>query len=129
MLRPPVGVAILGFFALMAGVAQLMMGFRVAGIVLFGPAETGNGMVLWGFLTIIVGAIFVAAAFALWATQPWAWLFTQILAIFGIIDAVFVMIGTGSLTDGIAVALLPLLVLWYLNDAEVRATFGVEKRA
>jgi len=128
MLRPPVGVAILGFFALMAGIAYLMMGFRLTGTVVFGPASIGSGMAFWGLLTILTGAAFAAAAFALWATQPWAWMFTNILAVFGIIDGIFVMIGNGSFADGLAVMLLPLLVIWYLNSSDIRGAFGLPPR-
>ena len=126
MLRPPVGVALLGFVALAAGFAYLIVGFRYAGFVVFGPGDVGSGLLLWGILTIIVGVLFIAAAFALWATQPWGWLFAHYLAIFGLIEAVFVMLANNSLTDGIAVALFPLLVIWYLNDKDVKATFGMQ---
>ena len=141
MLRPPVGVALLGFLALMAGFAYSIVGLRFLGAVTFGPAQLGSGLVLWGGLTLLVGIMFFAAAFALWATQPWGWLFAHILAIFGLIEAivsasivvrfglieaVLVMIANNSLTDGIAVALFPLLVLWYLNDRDVKAAFGLE---
>ena len=126
MLRPPVGVALLGFVALMAGVVYIIVGMRYAGYVTFGRGDVGDGLLLWGILTIIVGVLFVAAAFALWATQPWGWLFAHYLALFGLIEAVFVMIANNSLTDGLAVALFPLLVIWYLNNSEVKATFGME---
>lgn len=66
------------------------------------------------------------SAFALWATQPWGWLFAHYLAIFGLIEAVFVMLANNSLIDGIAVALFPLLVIWYLNDKDVKATFALQ---
>jgi hypothetical protein len=125
MLRPPVGVALLGFVALMAGFAYSFVGLRYLGVVTFGPASIGSGLVFWGALTLIVGIMFFAAAFALWATQPWGWLFASYLAIIGLIEAVFVMISNNSLTDGLAVALFPLLVIWYLNDKEVKATFGM----
>ena len=125
MLRPPVGVALLGFIALMAGFAYAFVGLRYLGVVAFGPASIGSGLVFWGALTLLVGIMFFAAAFALWATQPWAWLFAHYLAIIGLIEAVFVMIANDSLTDGIAVALFPLLVIWYLNDKDVKATFGL----
>jgi hypothetical protein len=126
MLRPPVGVALLGFVALMAGFAYTLVGLRYLGAVTFGPVSVGSGLVLWGGLTLIVGIMFFAAAFALWATQPWGWLFAHYLALFGLIEAVFVMIANNSLTDGLAVALFPLLVIWYLNDKDVKATFGME---
>jgi cytochrome c oxidase subunit IV len=126
MLRPPVGVALLGFVALMAGFAFLIIGFRYAGYVVFGRGDLGDGLFLWGVLAIISGVLFIAAAFSLWATQPWGWLFAHYLAIFGLIEAVFVMIANNSITDGIAVALFPLLVIWYLNDKDVKATFNME---
>jgi hypothetical protein len=129
MLRPPVGVALLGFVALMAGLAFLIVGFRYAGYVVFGRGDLGDGLFLWGILAIISGVLFIAAAFSLWATQPWGWLFAHYLAIFGLIEAVFVMIANNSLTDGIAVALFPLLVIWYLNDKDVKGAFGLESTA
>lgn len=129
MLRPPVGVALLGFLALMAGFAYLLIGFRLAGYVVFGRGEIGDGMLLWGILTIFVGVMFIAAAFALWSVQPWGWLFAHFLAIFGLIEAIFVMIANNSLTDGLAIALFPLLVLWYLNGREIKAIFGIPQSA
>ena len=77
MLRPPVGVALLGFVALMAGFAYSVMGLRYAGYVVFGRGDIGQGLLLWGLLTLLVGILFFVAAFALWATQPWGWLFTH----------------------------------------------------
>jgi hypothetical protein len=127
MLRPPVGVALLGFLAFMAGFAYSIMGFRYAGFVVFGPGSIGSGLLLWGLLTLFVGIMFFAAAFALWATQPWGWLFAHFLAIFGLLEAFFVMISNNSFTDGLAVAIFPLIVLWYLNDKDVKAAFAVEQ--
>ena len=129
MLRPPVGVALLGFVALMAGFAYSVMGLRYAGYVVFGRGDIGDGLLLWGLLTLLVGILFFAAAFALWATQPWGWLFTHYLAIFGLLEAFFVMIANNSLTDGIAVAIFPLVVIWYLNDRDVKAAFGMDQPA
>ena len=129
MLRPPVGVALLGFVALMAGFAYSVMGLRYAGYVVFGRGDIGQGLLLWGLLTLLVGILFFAAAFALWATQPWGWLFTHYLAIFGLLEAFFVMIANNSLTDGIAVAIFPLVVIWYLNDRDVKAAFGMDEPA
>ena len=129
MLRPPVGVALLGFVALMAGFAYTIMGLRLAGYVVFGRGEIGDGMLLWGLLTLLVGIMFIAAAFALWSTQPWGWLFAHYLAIFGLLEAFFVMIANNSLTDGLALALFPLVVIWYLNDKDVKAAFGMESLA
>ena len=129
MLRPPVGVAILGFLALIAGVANLIVGLQLTGWVVIGPASLGSGVFLYGVMTLILALVFIAAAYALWATQPWAWLFTSFIAIFGLIDAVFVAIATESFVDGFAVALLPLVTLWYLSQDDIRRVFGVDGRA
>ena len=126
MLRPPVGVALLGFLALMAGFAYSIMGLRLSGYVVFGKGDIGSGLLLYGLLTLFVGVMFLAAAFALWATQPWAWLFTHFLAIFGLFEAFIVMISNNSLTDGLSVAFFPLVVIWYLNDKDVKGAFGMD---
>ena len=126
MLRPPVGVALLGFLALMAGFAYTIMGFRYAGFVVFGPGSIGSGLLVYGLLTLFVGIMFIAAAFALWSVQPWGWLFTHFLAIFGLLEAFIVMIANNSFTDGLAVAIFPLIVLWYLNGKDVKGAFGLE---
>jgi hypothetical protein len=99
-----------------AGIAYVLIGLRLTGTLVFGPAEVGSGFGFWGVLTILTGLAFAAAAFALWAVQPWAGLFAMILAGFGLLDAVFVWISTGNITDGLSVALLRLVVLWHLNS-------------
>jgi len=126
MLRPPVGVALLGFVALMAGFAYTLQGFRLSGFVVFGSGSIGSGLLLWGLLTLFVGVMFIFAAFALWSVQPWGWLFAHYLAIFGLLEAFIVMISNNSLTDGLAVAFFPLVVIWYLNDKDVKGAFGME---
>ena len=57
---------------------------------------------------MLFATVSLAAAFALWATQPWGWLFAHYLAIFGLLEAFIVMIANNSFTDGLAVALFPL---------------------
>jgi hypothetical protein len=127
MLRPPVGVAILGFLALLAGVSDLIIGLQLAGFVVFGPGETGSGYLFWGVLAIVTGVILIAVAFALWATQPWAWVFTWIMAIWGLFNAVLVLIASGNLGYGLGAALLPAVTLWYVNSTDIKAAFGVQQ--
>ena len=43
MRPPPIGVAVLGFFALVNGLGALIIGLRLMGLVTFGPAESGTG--------------------------------------------------------------------------------------
>jgi hypothetical protein len=129
VLRPPVGVAILGFFALIAGIAYIVLGLRLTGWVVFGPGDIGDGTFLWGLLTLGGGIAFAAAAFAFWSVQPWAWMFGIILAGLGLIDAFFLWLGTNDLSTGLAAAFFPLIVLWYLNSKDVKGAFGIETTA
>ena len=121
--RPPIGIAILGFFALMAGFAYLILGLRWIGAVAFGPIPSGQGVALTGALALAAGVIYVAAGGALWSLQPWAWAFGMILSVFGLFEAVLVVFAPDSLAAGFGAALFPGIVLWYLNSNEVKAAF------
>jgi hypothetical protein len=120
----PIGVIVLAVLAIMAGVLYLFEGFRLMNIVTFGPIPSGNGVWLSGLFTVIVGVIWLAVGFALWSLQPWGLLFVEIMAIFGLVNAVFILFATGSLQDGIGAAILPAIVLWYANRESVRAHFA-----
>jgi hypothetical protein len=123
MLRPPLGVAILGFLALINGVGDLLVGLNLMGIVTFGPVQSGTGVWISGLFIFITGLIFIAVAWAAWTLRPWAWLFGMIMAIFGLFDAVLIAISTGSVAWGLAAALVSGVVLWYLNQPDIKAAF------
>ena len=127
MKNPPVLISIIGFFAALAGFGFLFFGLRVLGFDWFGalgdlPAFEHVG--LWGWLAIATGIVWLLAAFGLWALQPWARFFALIiagLALFEAVLAFFQFPGTGV---GFAMAIMPALILWYLNSAEVKAAFS-----
>jgi hypothetical protein len=123
MRPPPIGVAVLGFFALVNGLGALIAGLRLMGIVAFGPAVTGTGVFFWGALTFILGLLYIAVAWGAWTLRVWAWTFGMLVAILGIFNAVMVLIATGDLATGLGVALLPAVVLWYLNTEGVKGAF------
>ena len=128
MKNPPILVSVLGFFAALAGFAYLFFGLRVLGFDWFGvlgdlPKYESVG--LWGWLAIGTGIVWLMAAGGLWSLQPWARLFTMILAGFALFEAVlafFQFPGTGI---AFGMALMPALIIWYLSTAEVKAAFGV----
>jgi hypothetical protein len=123
MMRPPIGVAILGFFALVNGVAIAIIGLQLVGAVAFGPAQTGSGLVLWGLLALGLGVLYIALAYGAWTLQLWAWTFGMLLAVLGIFQAVMVLIATNNLGYGVAAALLPAVILWYLNTDQIKDAF------
>jgi hypothetical protein len=123
MRAPPIGVAVLGFFALVNGIAAIVIGLRYMGIVVFGPVSTGSGVFFWGLLAFILGVMYLAVAYGAWQLRIWAWTFGMLVAILGIFNAVMVLIATGDLASGVAAALLPAVILWYLNSAGVKEAF------
>jgi hypothetical protein len=127
MRNPPILISVLGFFAALAGIYYIFAGLRLIGFDFFGAFSNTSltqGYWFWGVMWIVVGVIYIAVAGALWSLQPWAWLFAEIIAVFGLISAFFVMFDLG-LGAALGAALLPAIILLYLNGAEVKAAFGV----
>ena len=120
----PFGVLLLGALAIAIAVVRLLMGAQLLGIAIFGPVPQGTGIGWSGILMIGVGVIFLAVGWALWSMRPWALLFTMIMAVFGLVDAVFVLLATGSLAYGLAAAAIPALLLWYTMRDDIRAVFA-----
>ena len=128
MKNPPILIAVLGFFGLMAGLFYVYAGLRIWGFTFFGlfpDIDTGVASGLWGVLWIIVGVVYIAASWALWTLQPWAWLFAVILSVFALISAFFVMVDAG-LGPALGAAIIPGVLLWYLNSAPVKAAFQID---
>ena len=123
MKRLPTGVIVLAVLATFVGIMDLLWGLRMMGVVTFGPVESGNGVFLSGLLTFVVGLIWLGVAGALTSLKPWGLMFVQIMAIFGLINAVFVMFGTGSFATGIGMMILPGFVFWYANRADIVERF------
>jgi hypothetical protein len=123
MRQPPIGVAVLGFFALVNGIAAVVIGLQLMGIVVFGPVSTGTGVFFWGLLAFILGVLYVAVAYGAWNLRIWAWTYGMLLAALGILNAVLILIATADLATGLAAALLPAVILWYLNSQGVKEAF------
>lgn len=128
MKNPPILISVLGFFGLMVGLFYIFAGLRILGFNFFGVFATAPATDFWGFwglMWIVIGLIYGAAAYALWTLQPWGWLFAVILSVFALISAFFVMFDAG-LGPALGAAILPGIILLYLNTAEVKSAFAVE---
>ena len=129
MKNPPVLVAVLGFFAALAGLGFIFMGFRMIGFDWFGllgDLPTFDHVGLWGWLAVITGFVWLLAALGLWSLQPWARLFAMVMAGFGLIEATIAFIQFPGTGVGLSMAILPGIVLWYLSSSEVKEAFGLE---
>jgi cytochrome c oxidase subunit IV len=128
MRNPPILISVLGFFAALAGFGWLFFGLRVLGFDWFGALgdlQAFEHVGIWGWLAIISGLGFLLTAFGLWALQPWARTIALIIAGFALFEAMIAMFQFG-IGNGIAfgMAIMPLLILWYLSTAEVKEAFG-----
>ncbi len=127
MRNPPILISIIGFFGVLAGFYWLYLGLRLLGFDWFGvlgdlPAFEQSG--LWAWLAIAAGIAWLAAATGLWSLQPWAWTFTMIVAGFALFEAFLWFLEYPGTGIGFSAAIMPLIIMLYLNSREVRAAFG-----
>ena len=127
MKNPPILISVIGFFAALAGFGFLFFGLRVIGFDWFGafgdlPQYEHVG--LWGWLAVGTGIAWLLAAGGLWALQPWARLFALIIAGFALFEAVLAFFQYPGSGVGLGMAIMPGLIIWYLNSAEVKEAFG-----
>ena len=115
----------LGALAIAIAIVRLLVGLQLLGIGIFGSDSWDGSGVIWvGFLTLVVGIIYLAVGWALWSMRPWALIFTMIMAVFGLVDAMFVLIATGNIAYGLAAAAIPALLLWYTSRQDIRDQFA-----
>jgi hypothetical protein len=129
MKNPPILIAVIGFFAALAGFAWIFFGLRVLGFDWFGALgdlPTFEHVGIWGWLALGLGILWILVGVGLVALQPWAWLTAVIvagLALFEAFLAFFQFPGTGY---GFGMAIMPIIILLYLNSAGVKVAFGVK---
>jgi hypothetical protein len=127
MRNPPILISVIGFFGALAGFYWLYLGLRLLGFDWFGvlgdlPAFEQSG--LWAWLAIGAGVAWLAAAAGLWSLQDWAWQFAIIVAGFALFEAFLWFLEAPGSGVGFSAAIMPLIIIWYLNTPEVRAAFG-----
>ena len=126
----PFGVLVLGALAVAIAVIRLLVALQLLGVAIFGDDKWDGTGVLWvGVLTLVVGLIYLAVGWALWSMRPWALNFTMIMAVFGLVDAMFVLIATGNIAYGLAAAAIPALLLWYTSREDIRDQFATAEAA
>ena len=128
MKNPPILVSVIGFFAAIAGFAWLGLGLRLLGFDWFGvlgdvPAFEHVG--IWGWLAILGGILWLAAAVGLWSMRPWAWMLTMVVAGLAVFEAFLWMIQYPGSGLGLGMMILPGIIILYMNSRDVKAQFGL----
>jgi cytochrome c oxidase subunit IV len=123
--RRPFGITVLAILFVAAGISYLMLGFQLTTAVTFGPLPAGQGTWIWGWLLVLTGLAFLAGGLAAWRLERWGWGLGHFLAILGILEAIFALLGTGNLNYALATTAFPFLLLWYLNRPSVKLAFGL----
>ena len=129
MRNPPILISVLGFFAALAGFGWLFFGLRLLGFDwfgLFGDVEKFNSVGLWGWLLILGGILWLAAALGLWALQPWAWMVAMVVAGFAVFEAFLWMIQYPGTGIGLSAMILPGIIILYLLSADVKRAFALD---
>ena len=126
----PFGVLVLGALAIAIAIVRLLVGLQLLGVGIFGDdAWDGSGVIWVGIMTVVVGLIYLAVGWSLWSMRQWALLFTMVMAVFGLVDAMFVLMATNNVAYGIAAAALPAFLLWYTSRPDIREAFEAVERS
>jgi hypothetical protein len=125
LVKRPFGVTLLAIIFAAAGLSYIMLGFQMTTAVTFGPIPTGTGTWIWGWLIVLTGIGFWIGGIAAWQLQPFGWMLGQILAIVGIVEGIFALLGTGSLNYALATTAFPVILLWYMNRDSTKKAFGL----
>jgi hypothetical protein len=128
-MKRPFGVTLLAIIFAAAGLSYIMLGFQMTTAVTFGPLEAGSGAWIWGWLIVLTGVAFWAAGLAAWQLMPFGWMLGQVLAIVGIVEGIFALLGTGSLDYALATTAFPVILLWYMNRDSTKRAFGLMDEA
>ena len=125
-MKRPAGITIIGVLSFAAGAIYLLQGIRILGFVVFGPGQAFTNVSLTGWMTLILGLIWIAVGGAFLSLQPWAWLFGIVVAGFSLVEAFFGNLNGWQFGDMFAAMIVPLLIIFYLETEKVKAAFELE---
>jgi len=124
VMKRPAGVTVLAVLSLTVGIIALIQGARILGWVVFGPATAFSNVSFTGWMTLILGIIWISVGGALLSLRPWAWMYGLLVSGFALIEAFFGSLNGWQLGDTLVAVFIPLLILYYLNTDKVKEAFG-----
>mgnify|MGYP001555374972 FL=1 len=123
----PFGVYFLAFAWALGGIVYILQGLQMTTAVTFGHMPAGTGEWFWGWVIILTGVLFWAAAGALLSAQVWAWQLGMFIALWGLFQAAIIVIGIGNLEHALIATGFPVILLWYMNREPIRKYFTVDE--
>ncbi len=118
----PLGVTIIGVLLLLAGIIAIIGGLTIGSIADLEGLDLAIEMV-----SLVIGLIYIIAAFGFFKGWGFVWLLTMVVVIIGILwDILSWVIGgleMGKLV-GLAIGLIiPIIIVLYMNSQNVKTFF------
>jgi hypothetical protein len=127
-MRRPLGVTIGVILLIVSGVFSILIGLEVTKVTNFGLATALAASNVQGYGAIFSGILTLAISLGLWMTQEWAWVVTALVMVVRIVGDLWAIVVNGISSvigyASIGSLILSLIILWYLNRANVKAAFG-----
>ena len=111
----PLGVTIIAILQLIGSLVLIFFGYTAL-IVALGLGIFGFIAVILGGVLLFFGIIGFIIFWGLWTLKGWAWMLAFILNLLSVIFAL--------LSFDIISLIIPLIIVIYLNQGEVKAAFG-----
>ena len=109
----PLGVTILAILQLLSALAYLLIGVPVFLLaLLIGPIA-----IILALPFLVLGLIGVILFIGLWGLKGWAWLWTMIVNILGIIFGIF------NISANLLSIIISVIIVLYLNSPGIKAHF------
>ena len=110
----PLGVTIIAILQFIAAIWFIFVGYT---LFLVGAAFGLPGLgAIFGGVFLIIGIFGFIIGWGLWTLKGWAWMFAFIVNLLSVIIAL--------ISFDIASLIIPLIIVFYLNQGEVKAAFG-----
>jgi uncharacterized membrane protein (DUF2068 family) len=123
----PLGVTILAVLALIAAIPALIGGLALVGVATFGTEVPVPDTFMYavGAGTLLYAGLSLVLAYGFWTTRSWAWIAGLAVQAIGIVTAVSQFAnGERYLASMIAGLVLPVVIVIYLLQPRVKASFG-----
>lgn len=117
----PLGITIIGALWIIRGLLALVAGLGVATV---GTLVAGGIGLVIGLLMILLGLIDLALGVGCMKAWPWVWTVGVIVAILNVISGIMEIASTGI--RGALAIIIPVIILYYLMQPQVKAWFGTE---